>query len=165
MNGEDAFVPLARRLRPNVEPAAETPAAPEPDACEEPLAPQERDELDDALAAVRRFRAALDDALDAALDALVERIAREVVGRELLLAPADLGAIVAEARACYALHEPLVIRVHPDDAACVSANDLGAFVADPRVQRGDALIEVRSGTIDATLAARLERLLAARSPS
>lgn len=106
------------------------------------------------LAAVRRFRAALCDALDAALDELRRAIARDVLARELRLAPADVAAIAAGALERYAGERPLRLRVHPDDAAALATGDLNV-VADAGLRRGDVAIDLHAGTIDATLGARL----------
>jgi flagellar biosynthesis/type III secretory pathway protein FliH len=112
----------------------------------------------DALAAARRFHAALADALDAALDALVRKIAREVLGRDLALAPVDIAAIASSVLYRYAAESPVCLRAHPDQINQLAGLGLGV-VADPKLGRGDIIVELRSGTIDARLAARLECVL------
>ncbi len=151
-----AFVPLAEFLRPALgEPAVEA----EPRPVERSVA-QESREYDEALRAARRFRAALDDALEAGVEELLTRIARDVLARELQLEAADVGAIVAAARVRLQAERVLAIRVHPNDAAALESF-AGEIVADRALERGDVRIELRSGTIDLTLAARLEAAVAA----
>lgn len=152
-----AYVPLAEFLRP-----IESVSSPEP----APVRPVERpresssSECDEALRAARRFRAALDDALEAGLEELLGRIARDVLARELLLAPADVCAIVEAARKRLADESVLAIRVHPSDLEVLDGIDLDV-VADRGLERGDVRLQVRSGTIDLMLAARLDAALSA----
>jgi len=118
-------------------------------------------DLDEALAEVRRFRAALADALDAQLSQLVCDVACEVLGRDLQLAAADVAAIARDALERFAADVPLRLRAHPHDAGSLASLEL-PVVADAALRRGDLAIELRSGTIDASLGARLEALLASR---
>lgn len=149
----DAFVPLAQFLQPPDVHVA---------AVEEPLIvvseSVERSELHAALSEVRRFRAALADALDASVHDLLCDIAADVVARELRLRPAELRAIVLRARERFAAEEPVALRAHPDDCNDLCDGDV-AVVPDPALRRGDVMLDVRSGTIDATLGARLESVL------
>ena len=156
----DGFVSLASWLRPEPSGACPAPAVEEIAAGTHGDTRDEHDASDDALAAARNFRMALDDALDTTVAALREEIAHEVLARELELSAPDLHAIVARARERYAVDEPLTIRVHPDDiAACAG---LARVTGDECLRRGDVVLDLRCGTIDATLGARLDRLLAAR---
>jgi hypothetical protein len=88
---------------------------------------------------------------------LLGRLAREVLGRELVLAPCDLGALVAAARADLEAHEPLCL--------VTAAGERSAFPAafpcrsDPALAPGDLFVEVRGGAFDVSLGARLERAL------
>ena len=156
----DTFVPLAEYLRA---PAAASTC----EAVEEAQPPGEHDAeivaadgegaLEDALAEVRRFRAALADALDARIEVLLREIATTVVGREIGIAPADVRAIVAREIAL-AGEPPLKIRANPFE--CDALRRAGyAVAADPAMRRGDLAIELRSGTIDASLGCRLEGVL------
>lgn len=155
----DRFVPLAAFVRP---PATADPIEPPPrvacgdagrDAGSEGAA-----ELAETIGDIRRFRAALADALDAAVETLLLDIAAGVLARELRLAPCDLAAIVTRALERFGESEPLLIRVHPQELAAIGG--CGApVVADEGLRRGDACIDLRSGTIDATLGARLVALL------
>ena len=108
----------------------------------------------------KRFRAALADAVDMLLEDLLRDIASDVVCRELLLSPVDVQAIVAQAKKRYAFDEPAAIRAHPDD--CDALQDCGVTLhADRKLRRGDVVLAVQGGTIDATLGARLHTVLAA----
>ncbi|HTX59485.1 MAG TPA: FliH/SctL family protein [Verrucomicrobiae bacterium] len=154
----DEFVPLASFLRGVARDAvavAEAHTAPEPS--EEPPEPDDSESFE-AVAQARRFRAALADALEVALETLLRDVASLVLARELQLRPADLRAIVAAALERYRGEEPVCVRVHPSEAAVLS--DCGLRVAaDAALRPGDALLEVRSGTIDASLGARLAAIL------
>jgi flagellar biosynthesis/type III secretory pathway protein FliH len=119
---------------------------------------EERRGVFDALAAARRFHAALADAADAALDNLLRNIACDVLGRELALAPADVASIVAAALERYAADSPVRLRAHPDETSALGGFNL-AVIADRGLRRGDVAIDVRAGTIDASLGARLEHVL------
>ncbi|HKU80912.1 MAG TPA: FliH/SctL family protein [Candidatus Tumulicola sp.] len=112
----------------------------------------------EALAGVRRFRAALAEALELQLADLLRDLACEVLGRELQLAPADVAAIARRALEHYAAENPLRLRAHSRDAPGLAALAL-PVVIDDSLRRGDVTIEVRCGTIDASLGARVEALL------
>jgi flagellar biosynthesis/type III secretory pathway protein FliH len=108
---------------------------------------------------VRFFQAHLSEALESAIEVLRNDIATEVVGRELQLAPAEIEDIVRRAVRRFAAEGPLCIRVHPDDLEKVSCEVPSA--GDCALRRGDAVLEVRTGTIDASLGVRLESVLRA----
>lgn len=144
------FVPLAEFLHPTPEPRVEGPPA--------PAAPPARSESAEAVRAARLFRAALADALDAAVEDLLRSIARDVLRRELRLDPADLEAFVIAALERHGREEVLAIRAHPGECAAVAGCGI-APTADERLQRGDVVLELRSGTIDMSLAARLHDAL------
>lgn len=162
----DRFVPLDEFFRRSA-----SDEAPRPDAAAAPArtpelerandVPEGASAVVDALAAVRRFRAALADAVAAALDDLLRDIACDVLARELTLAPADVAAIAARALERYAADSPVSVRVHPDECSVLAGLDLTA-IGDPGLRRGDVVVDLHSGTIDASLGARLECLLAAR---
>jgi flagellar biosynthesis/type III secretory pathway protein FliH len=160
----DAFVRLEAFLRqpsPAEQDSAQmvAPAQANDHAAGEPPTAQEpADDLADALSEARRFRAALADALDMAVEDLLGDIARNVLARELMLAPADVTAIVEAALERYAGDVPVRVRAHPEDVEVLAR--LGLPVqADPSLRRGDAGIDLRSGSIDASLLARLESVL------
>jgi len=147
----DAFIPLCealavRRAQP-VEPVRAPPSI------------VDRAE-DDALAEIRRFRAALRDGLEVVLQRLLREIATGVVARELRLAPADIAAVVM--RALESIDSPIAVRVHPEEVAALPPLDV-AVIVDCRLRHGDAIVEVREGTIEATLGVRLDRVLRAET--
>ena len=159
----DRFVPLLEYLRRDEPPSA----APMPEAFEEQACEPEIEEVDECDAAfgafisqVKRARAALADACAALMEELTRDIGAAVLGRELRLAPVDISAIVEAALERVRGDLPVAVRVHPDDLAALGAIDLRA-VADPTLRRGDAAIDVRHGSIDVSLGARLEALLEA----
>lgn len=151
-----AFVPLETFLRPRVQERDEPvePAAIEPPARTYP------GECEETLGAVRRYRAALRDALDAALEELLPTIARDVLARELRLMPADVGAIVASALDRFRPEKVLAVRAHPTDLGALAQVGFER-IADESLQRGDIRFHLQSGTIDLTLATRLDSALAA----
>jgi flagellar biosynthesis/type III secretory pathway protein FliH len=148
------FVPLSHFLRPAV---AASPSEPAPSLAPAPAAPTR--ECVEAIRAARRFRAGLSDALEAALPDLLRRIARDVVARELRLAPSDVRAIVASAVDTCADETVLAIRVNPRDLEALCGFEL-ARVGDDALEPGDVRLTLQSGTIDLTLSARLEAALA-----
>ena len=148
------FTPLDAFLRPPID---SEPACVETEAAV-PVCEATPPDLREAIAEVKRFRAAVADAVDVAVDALLCDIAASVLARELEVAPANLREIVARACRRHANEPAVRVRAHPDEIAQLaeSGNDT---VADRALRRGDALLEVRAGTIDLTLGARLAAVL------
>lgn len=141
-------MPLAGSLRASARPAP----APEPSppasraGCDEAFTPQalRREEMLQELVLARL--AAL-EAYERRTPAMLEALAREVLGRELALAPADLSRLAGELRATFGAEEPVVLVVAPDDAPRVIC-DLPVRT-DAALRRGDLVLEVRDGEIDA----------------
>ena len=147
-------------LRPAMlRPAFDADAAPMPPPIAEPAAPHEAESAE-LLREVRLFRARVAEAVDLAAATLLQDIAADVVGRELELAPVAIERIVDRALARYLAEEPLRIRVHPDDAAALREAPI-AVEADPRLRRGDAAVDLRNGTVDASLGVRLDEAVRA----
>jgi hypothetical protein len=159
------FVPLGAWLRGEIatapaEPAEAPPAAP-PAVPPAVIAGPDADASLAALRDVRVFRAHLADAFDAARIALVREFAFAVIGRELLLAPADVDAIAARVLAEHPRAQCVRVRVAPGDVSIVRA---GVPVeSDPALAPGDAVVEIAGGSIDARLGVRLAQVLAAWS--
>lgn len=153
----DEFVPLAVFLRS----ASPEPAAEESSVVEIEVPPAD-DDYQATLRAARRFRAGVADALEACVAQLLRRIADEVLARELRLADADVAAIVAAALNRFAGENVLIVRAHPAECDALAVFDVER-VADDALARGDIRMELRSGTIDLTLQARLDAALAACS--
>jgi flagellar biosynthesis/type III secretory pathway protein FliH len=162
----DRFIPLATYLRPNVTPVkrnglpeAQRPSQAQP--IEEPTAVIAEEA--ETIAAARRFRAALADAIDAAVARMLDAIGRDVVARELQISPAEIASVVKIAMERCALENAVAIRVHPDDYEALAEWN-GMRTSDGSLRRGDALIELHSGTIDLRLKTRLEAALDACLP-
>jgi len=113
--------------------------------------------MEEALRDVRLFRANVADALENAVEVLTVGIAADVVARELQIAPAEIDAIVRRTLEEYWGSEPLRVRLHPEDAKDALC-DL-PIVEDASLLRGDAVIELREGVLEATLGARLDSVL------
>ncbi len=141
-------------LRPACDADAAPIPPPMPPAIAEPAAPREAESAE-LLREVRLFRARVAEAVDLAAATLLQDIAADVVGRELELAPVAIERIVDRALARYLAEEPLRVRVHPDDAAALRDAPI-AVEADPRLRRGDAAVDLRNGTVDASLGVRLD---------
>jgi Flagellar assembly protein FliH len=107
--------------------------------------------------AARLFSARLTEALEGAVERLLCDIACDVLARELQLAPADIERIVDRALQRFIAEEPLRVRVHPSDAEGVQC--ALPLAADPQLSRGDAILELRDGFVDASLGIRLETVL------
>jgi hypothetical protein len=108
---------------------------------------------------VRVFHARVIEAVETAVETLVEDIAADVLGRELLLAPCDIEAIVDRALARFSSEQALRVRVHAGDAARLQC--AVPVVADERLRAGDAVIELRDGTVDVSLGTRLSTIVKA----
>ncbi len=172
---DDAFVSLADLLRPpHGDAMTATVAQSAPDGQGTALAASDARphgnapgdlRASDAVATiasdVRLFGARLSDAFDAARDALLREFAYAVLGRELVLAAADVTAIAARVLAEHRLAQPLRIRIAPGDVFAIDAQcaALPPVVVDPDLAPGDAMIELNSGTIDARLGVRLASVL------
>lgn len=110
---------------------------------------------------VIHFRAHLGEAFDTAREWLIDQFAGKLLGRELQLAPVDITQIVESVLQAFSREEPLRIRLNPQDAANLRV-EIPAL-HDPLLLPGDAIVEVRNGTLDARLAIRFESLLLAAS--
>jgi flagellar biosynthesis/type III secretory pathway protein FliH len=155
----DDFVPLLIALRPPPPPLADDCAQSRDVVRASESADAVPVDVEEALACARRFRAALADALALSLERLVRDIACDVLARELALAPAEVAAIAARALERYLDECPVRLRVHPDDAAACAHLDV-PVVDDERLRPGDVALDVRCGSIDASLGARVEAVLA-----
>ncbi len=156
----DEFIPLDVFFRPPRNELDSTTIASAPSDATPPSLQPEIPSLEETLSEIRRFRAALADARDAALQPLLKAIAHDVLGRELALKPAVIANVIARAVGRTALDDVVTMRVHSLDLA--GAQQLGLPIqSDDELQRGDVVIELRSGTIDMRLQKRLDAVLAA----
>ncbi len=128
-------------------------------------------ELERAIAAVTRaaeeFRArevAAIESVDAAIASAAVELAEAIVGYELSATDHSARAAVERAaRAAGAIGA--TIRLSPDDLAVVTSHAEFAagleLVADPTLARGDALVEMLNGSIDARISSSVARVRAA----
>ncbi|WBL36680.1 FliH/SctL family protein [Tepidiforma flava] len=121
-----------------------------------------RDLLELLRAAAREGRAIRDQVAASASGLLAEAVVlavRRIVGLAYQADPALTAAACEEAVRAAAGQELLSIRVNPAVEAGVTAalGDLGAYVRpDAAIGVGGCIVDLRSGTIDATLDARLD---------
>jgi flagellar biosynthesis/type III secretory pathway protein FliH len=160
--GAEPFVPLAVWLRGPVSDAADespadVPAADVPVPAPDPVAVPEL--VSEALRDVRLFRARLADALEAATARLVRELAHAVLGRELILAPADLAALAERILAEHPAATPVAIRHAPGEGTGLPL----PAVADPELAPGDLIVTFGAGAVDARLGVRLAVALEAWS--
>ena len=147
---------LAQRAAPVVEcvpePVAERERVDDAGDVAEPSA-HDANAIADAVADARLFRARLQDALRDAFGALLERLAADVLARELCVAPCDLQALLART-----LARVPAVRVHvaPGDACALAGVDV---VVDATLQHGDVVLVLDEGEIDARFGVRLATAL------
>ena len=100
---------------------------------------------------------------------LAFKIAEKIIGKQLEIDPDSIISIVKQAMQTVRQTKQLTIRVHPDDAKRLKANEeelqeaLGRqrfldVVEDKKVQQGGCIIESEIGTVEAQLNTQLERL-------
>lgn len=130
-------------------------AAPEEEAAAvETIECDERAEAEAAiLRDLRLFHARIAEGVEAAVHTLLADIAADVLARELQIAPAAIASIVEGALQRYAQEHPLRVRLSPGEAARIACSV--PVVADERLREGDAVIELRDGSVHATLGVRL----------
>lgn len=101
--------------------------------------------------------------------ALAVAVARRLLGGELQLAPERIGALVDDALGRVRGATTVELRLHPDDARAWEAARRGpdagtptpTVVPDPTIERGGCLVRSNLGEVDARVATRADRLLAA----
>jgi hypothetical protein len=89
---------------------------------------------------------------------LLGRLARDVLARELALAPVDLCALAARALAAFADHEPIALAVAPSDVAGFATTL--PVRADTMLEPGDLIVEVRDGAFESRFALRVAETIA-----
>lgn len=133
-------------------------------------------------AQVNALLQAMETEFDALQPALAERVARvavelarQVLRHELATAPEVINGVAQQAlQALVHSARHVTVQLHPDDVALVRQGCAEALtaraaqlVANPALQRGDAVIESDIGTLDARIASRWAQAtanLAAASP-
>lgn len=106
---------------------------------------------------MRLFRARLNELLEESLQSLCADIAAGVLARELQIAPADVAAIAERLATRFLDEQPVRVRVHPDEVDLVNCGL--PVTGDGRLHRGDAVLELRGGVVDASLGVRLQGVL------
>lgn len=104
------------------------------------------------------------NSVDAAIAAAAVELAEVIIGREL--SSADDSARAAVARAMQEVVAPAnVVRLNPEDIATITARGRHKprieLVADATLSRGDAVVELADGSIDARVSSSLARARAA----
>lgn len=98
---------------------------------------------------------------DAALVAAAIELAESILGREL--SDGETSARVALTRAFSTIDQDAVldVRLSPVDLAVLAANGIESttvrMIADPSLARGDAVVDVPEGRIDARISSALDR--------
>lgn len=115
-----------------------------------------------ALGEVRRFRAALAEALEIALATVLHDIAAEVLARELELAPVAVRAVAQRALARFEAEGVVRVCAHASECEALAGLDV-CIEPDAALRRGDVRVELRSGSIDLSLGARLADVVKAPS--
>lgn len=133
------------------------PPLPAHEPVEEHAPPAESCVYVELLRELRLFHARIAEAVEASVQTLLCDIAADVLARELQLAPVDIAAIVDRALHRCIAEQPVRVRVHADYTARVACGV--PVIADPQLLPGDAVIELRGGTVDASLGVRLENIL------
>lgn len=153
------FVPLGEWLAA----ASNVPAAAveEPPVVAPPSVLPAAPEVAAAVRDARVFRAALADAFDALLADLLRHTAADVLARELRLAPADVETLARTLLRERDADGPVRLRVAAADAGIRC--DVPVLV-DEALAQGDAILELRHGTIDARLGVRVADVLEAVQP-
>ena len=111
---------------------------------------------------------ALDGEVEEQLVTLARALTRQLVRRELRIEPAQIIGVIREALgALPAAARSVTVHLHPEDAAVVQsclAGDDGArawrIEQDPVIERGGCCVTSASSTVDGSLDARLNRILA-----
>jgi len=98
------------------------------------------------------------EAFERAVPRLLEALARDVLARELSVAPPDVRALARALATDFAGEEPVAFVVAREDAACFPAGT--PVRVDSRLRPGDVVLEVRDGEIDARFALRLRDAIA-----
>ena len=84
---------------------------------------------------------------------LLGRLARDVLARELALAPVDLCALAARALAALSDHDPIALVVAPDDVAAFES--ALPIRSDATLHAGDLIVEVKDGAFESRFALRV----------
>lgn len=161
MRTPDEFRSLAATLFASGEPERAEPTIENEEEIIEP-APDLAIAESNLLRDVRLFNARVTEALESAIEQLLCDVACDVLARELQLRPADIERIVDRTLQRFCAEEPLRVRVHPEDVATLKSRI--PAIADASLSRGDAILELRDGFVDASLGVRLQAVLRELAP-
>jgi flagellar assembly protein FliH len=101
----------------------------------------------------------LDEVADAVLHAAL-LLAQDLLGHELTTTGETATSALRRALGAVGAARPVQVRLHPDDVAALEGVEVPTGVtltADPALVRGDAVAEYEGGSVDARLAAALQR--------
>lgn len=156
---DERFVSLASFLR--AAPAEPAVAVPPPAPAQAAAPAVVRGVIDfahaDVVHELALMRLAAYEAFEGAARRMVRTLARDVLGRDLIMAPADIDALTAEALAAFASAEPVSLAISPADAERVRT-PLPVRV-DLTLEAGDLVVDVRDGSFESRFAFRLEAAL------
>ena len=118
-----------------------------------------------ALESAAAHAAALDSLVladaDAALAAAALELAEAILEHELADGESSARAAIARALSAADPESTLAVRLSPVDLAVVTANGLAPstlrLVADSTLERGDAVVDVADGRVDARISSALQR--------
>lgn len=126
--------------------------------------------LDDATEQLREQESRYLHGIEEHLAALAVTVARHVVGREVRQDPMVVAELVRRALTEFPLDQSVRVRVHPLDLTAITAavdaegaplevapNRDISWLADPRLQRGGAMLEGRERVVDGRVDVALER--------
>ncbi len=110
------------------------------------------------------MRLAAGESFERAVRELLVLFARELLGRELALAPLDVAALLQRAIANFAALEPVHVIVSPEDENRAAGIPLPLRI-DPALAAGDFIIEVRDGALESRRSFRLQAILDCALPA
>jgi flagellar biosynthesis/type III secretory pathway protein FliH len=151
----EGFVPLASLLRGDeTREKDRMPAEPASTAAVAPTSAHvpSSNAHENTIAELVRMRLFALEAFERGVESLLASFARDVLARELAIAPADLRALASQALAAFHRDEPIRLVVAPADAARITS-PLPLRV-DPSLQAGDLVVEVAAGAFESPLAFR-----------
>jgi flagellar biosynthesis/type III secretory pathway protein FliH len=112
---------------------------------------------ENVVANLARMRLFALEAFERGVESMLASFARDVLARELAIAPPDLSALASQALAAFHRDEPIRLVVAPADAARVTS-PLPLRV-DPSLRAGDLVVEVDAGAFESPLAFRFSSAL------
>jgi hypothetical protein len=112
---------------------------------------------EDAIAELVRMRLFALEAFERGVESMLASFARDVLARELAIAPPDLSALASHALAAFHRDEPIRLVVSAADVSRVTSPL--PLRMDPALQAGDLVVEVAAGAFESPLAFRFSTAL------